>query len=288
MDGQMTVVLFAIPELIPDWTKEDNGILLSFIFLGVTISNGFVLPLLLWLGASETHLLLVGQVAMTLRFCVPLCAGVFPSKVFLMVGLFTSVIFSFFDPIFYRFVTLGLPEDEVGLVLGVFASIPNVAQIIAPGMFTLAFSFGPMWPFALALALLVVALACLIYVVDTVDDVDSGREDETNSQPVFLLGGDCVPVASTGEPPHHLLPKIPVRARTVPDWTNLLAGMRGQIVTNGCTWFGDSPITSLSLLRACAGCGAPDGGVMGLSPRSPRREPWDTIVIAVSPRARPR
>merc|ERR1712136_161490 len=167
VDGQMTVSLFALMDLIPAWTDQDSGYLLSGIFLIVAVANGIVLPLLLRCGASEVSLLLVSLVARILNWCVYLCLGLWPSKLFLLVGLSVVTLFTFFDAVFYKFVTLGLPEEEVGLTLGIFASISNMARIVAPALFTVAFSFGPLWPFALAVALLVLALACLAFLVDT-------------------------------------------------------------------------------------------------------------------------
>jgi len=162
MGGRQTVILFALAELIPYWTDQDNGILFIVIGFGMIISQGLFLPCLLRLSFKEIPLLLASQLASTCQDgIVLLLLGLYPSKTLLFCILLLGSCFSWFDPVFTKLVAAG-QEGDLGLVLGVFQSVDALVACIAPILFTTLFAAGGIWPFALIFLFDTLALIMVI------------------------------------------------------------------------------------------------------------------------------
>lgn len=163
MIGQQTVILFALPELIPSWNDQDNGTLLGLLGVGMILAQGLFLPCLLRFSCKDIALLISSQLATTCASGAFLTLGVYPSKACLFSVLFCSSCFSWFDPIFTKLVATG-QEEDLGLVLGGFQSIDALVACVAPFLFSTTFAAGPLYPFALIFLFNVLSLLTVIVV----------------------------------------------------------------------------------------------------------------------------
>mmetsp|Transcript_126134 Transcript_126134/g.403687 ORF Transcript_126134/g.403687 Transcript_126134/m.403687 type:complete len:473 (+) Transcript_126134:765-2183(+) len=149
-NGTLTVISFFLASL-GHFSDADFGELFAVVGLGGIIGQVFVLQLFLRLGCSEHVMLLVAISFGMLQMIGFLIISSYPWKSVIFANVMMDAVTSIGNPAFSALVVKERSTD-VGLMLGVFASVDGLTSFIAPLLFSSLFSVDPRLPFAVALA----------------------------------------------------------------------------------------------------------------------------------------
>lgn len=158
-NGMLTVMSFFVASL-GHFSDADFGELFAIVGLAGIIGQVFVLQLFLRLGCSEHVMLLVAISFGLLQMIGFLILSSYPWKSVIFATAMLDAVTSIGNPAFSALVVMERSTD-VGLMLGVFASVDGLTSFIAPLLFSSLFSVDPRLPFAVALASHAIAFVVL-------------------------------------------------------------------------------------------------------------------------------